>query len=196
MARSRQTRRVAPWQTALQWLCIRNATTAQQVTELTAYFDHTPLQKEEDSLKRLPLHCAAIHQTGELAVEVVKVLLALYPQAAQHKDGSGWLPLHFAANNQSGDHGVTVLTALLVAFPQAAQQRAGRHGLPVDVARRSNASSSSCIALLQAAAEGRWQPPPITSGNPVTAWNTLLFRQSPAPFLFHYYYCSTAHEET
>eukprot|EP01048_Picozoa_sp_COSAG05_P020720 COSAG05_NODE_3600_length_1966_cov_29.942153_3_plen_99_part_00 len=65
----------------------------------------------------LPLHLA-LRKRAE--PEVVKLVLAAFPQAAHAVDSSGWLPLHIAIENESA---AEVVSLVREANPGAASQQ-------------------------------------------------------------------------
>lgn len=108
-------------------------------------------QKNKDG--HLPLHVAAFNQSHEHAAALVRLLLNAYPNGVQQKDIHGRLPLHHAAHALKGEHGAAIVTLLLTAYPAGAMQKDKYGRLPT-----TNADlPSSCIAMLRAAAEGKWR---------------------------------------
>lgn len=150
------------WMNALSWLKDdqSHVPTARDVVRLKAYFKAHPEQlKERDGYGYLPLHHAAISQSGEHAVDVIQALLTADPAAARYKSDLGRLPLYFAAGCQKGEHGVAVVTALLAAYPEAAQQKTLYGMLPFHHAQLNRDLPASCVSLLRKASK-QWPPAP------------------------------------
>lgn len=151
------------WDDALRWLREDDHTsTVDNVAALKGYFtDHPEQLKVADWIGCLPLHFAAWFQRGEHAVAIVTFLLNAYPDGVRQKNEDGMLPLHIAANYQKGEHAMAIVTLLLAAYPAGAQQKDINGALPALYADKYNGTNlpASCIAMLRAAAESKWQPP-------------------------------------
>lgn len=149
------------WQKALSWLD-EDSNTANETNAaaLQKYFTERPDQVTvKDEYGRMPLHRAAGCQIGEHAVAIVTFLLNAHRDGARHKSMTGYLPLHFAARFQRGEPGATIATLLLTAYPAGAMQKDNKGRLPADRAENHTNLPSSCIAMLRAAAKGKWTPP-------------------------------------
>ena len=84
----------------------------------------------EDATQHLPLHNAAYHGA---APEVVRELLARYPDGARHKDHSGCLPLHDSV--LGGKAAPAVVEMLLATYPAGASARNRQGRVPGSYAR-------------------------------------------------------------
>ena len=81
---------------------------------------------------QLPLHAAI---TFQAPFEVIKKLVAVYPESMRCADDQDMLPLHYAFRFGSEDK---VLAYILEEFPQATKKRALRDRLPLDMAHYSS----------------------------------------------------------
>ena len=89
----------------------------------------------------LPLHAAIIFGSP---LEILELLLAEYPAAAQSKDDQGMLPLHLAFRNfQSWD----ILEELLTAYPHAISVKDRKGRTPLQCASSSFRKPASVLEL-------------------------------------------------
>jgi ankyrin repeat protein len=84
-------------------------------------------------------------------LDVVKLLLKVFPEGAAQKNNHGNLPLHYAAHYNAP---LEVVEALYLAYPQGAQQKNNDNNTPLDLAIADGASPN-VVALLQ----GKSVPP-------------------------------------
>lgn len=153
------TRAMAPWGSALPWLCKPDhVTTPEEASAIATYAQTHPQHLAITDLSGwLPLHIAARTQRGEHSVAVVTTLLAGYSFGAKAAGYNGRLPLHCAAEGQKGAHGVAVVAALLTAFPPGAKTKDSNGALPLHraaISQKGEHAADIVHALLMAYPEG------------------------------------------
>lgn len=106
--------------------------------------------REKDDALCLPLHYAALFQSGDAGVAMVTALLDVYPGAAVMADKNMLLPLHMAADGGGGTKGcVAVLQTLLTAYPQGAQEADEASRIPLHIVA-SCQSGNEAVAMVEA----------------------------------------------
>lgn len=91
------------------------------------------LAKAQDDFGMLPLHWACTEPAVPL--DVIKALLAAFPQACQLENLSGMAPLHVAISSKMTG---LAINALLQAYPEAAFMKDGSGRYPVELAMDNN----------------------------------------------------------
>lgn len=94
---------------------------------------NTALAKAQDDFGMLPLHWACTEPAVPL--DVIKALLAAFPQACQLENLSGMAPLHVAISSKMTG---LAINALLQAYPEAAFMKDGSGRYPVELAMDNN----------------------------------------------------------
>lgn len=119
-----------------------------------AYPEALKKLSDECFVAGLPLHYAAAYSTR---VEVVRLLLELYPGAVRTRSGRGLLPLHEAASKNSS---VEIVHLLMAACPEALQAMVtvDIKGLPLHFAAALNPHIEVVRTLIQAYPEALHTP--------------------------------------
>lgn len=110
------------------------------------------LNERETGYDRLPVHIACHSAVG---IEVLRVLLADYPESAAVKDMVGRIPLHYACSNGAS---LDTVQLLIDASPSSVRTTDFNGWIPLHVACRVGTSPEVIQFLLQAFPESANQP--------------------------------------
>lgn len=127
---------------AKQWDHVRTLfTNPQKALEQAATW---VIRKETNGKLRwrlLPLHAAVIFACP---LEIVELLIQVYPSGAQFKDDQGMLPLHLAFRNETEWE---VIEELLTAYPQAIGTKDRKGRTPLQCATSSGKKKANVLEL-------------------------------------------------
>ena len=116
---------------------------------LDAVEDPAVLCAHADAMKRTPLHYAVLYQSGDIVLELTRIMLSRAPESAALQDVDGNTPLHLAASCQGGDTGVQLVRVLVREHKPALEMRNADNLTPLNVAEEENGAEVALVHELR-----------------------------------------------
>ena len=130
--------------TRLMAVCIARGPLSSQRARALIH-DHSADVKEIDDKGMTALHHALQKSNFPIFIELVQVLLELFPQGLKVRDNNGNLPIHFACSSNSP---INVVKLLISTFPEGVREKTERGDLPLHSACMGHASVQLIQLLL------------------------------------------------